>query len=189
MLVLELSSFQLQLFDASPQVGAVLNVTPNHLDRHPSMADIRLDGIKMQANNPALKLDFGAFAGQKLYLGREALDRPDVRQALPELGITEGELWRHSVAAALAIAAVFVVRAGSDPVPAPLADDVPAAAPVDQVPTTVDLRDDAPLSVVAGGSLDREPAPVPSHPAGPRLQRVRQRPRARRAGVHPGHRR
>jgi len=37
-LVLELSSFQLQLFDASPQVSAVLNVTPNHLDRHPSMA-------------------------------------------------------------------------------------------------------------------------------------------------------
>jgi UDP-N-acetylmuramoylalanine--D-glutamate ligase len=38
LLVLELSSFQLQLFDASPQVSAVLNVTPNHLDRHPSMA-------------------------------------------------------------------------------------------------------------------------------------------------------
>lgn len=37
-MVLELSSFQLQLFDASPQVGAVLNITPNHLDRHPSMA-------------------------------------------------------------------------------------------------------------------------------------------------------
>ncbi len=37
-LLLELSSFQLQLFDASPQVSAVLNVTPNHLDRHPSMA-------------------------------------------------------------------------------------------------------------------------------------------------------
>ena len=36
--VLELSSFQLQLFDASPQVSAVLNVTPNHLDRHPSMS-------------------------------------------------------------------------------------------------------------------------------------------------------
>jgi UDP-N-acetylmuramoylalanine--D-glutamate ligase len=36
--VLELSSFQLQLFDASPPVSAVLNVTPNHLDRHPSMA-------------------------------------------------------------------------------------------------------------------------------------------------------
>ncbi len=37
-IVLELSSFQLQLFDASPQVSAVLNITPNHLDRHPSMA-------------------------------------------------------------------------------------------------------------------------------------------------------
>jgi UDP-N-acetylmuramoylalanine--D-glutamate ligase len=37
-LLLELSSFQLQLFDKSPQVSAVLNVTPNHLDRHPSMA-------------------------------------------------------------------------------------------------------------------------------------------------------
>ncbi|MCS6845413.1 MAG: UDP-N-acetylmuramoyl-L-alanine--D-glutamate ligase [Caldilineales bacterium] len=44
-LVLELSSFQLELFDEaeggsaiSPRVAAVLNVTPNHLDRHPSMA-------------------------------------------------------------------------------------------------------------------------------------------------------
>jgi UDP-N-acetylmuramoylalanine--D-glutamate ligase len=37
-IVLELSSFQLQLFDASPKVSAVLNITPNHLDRHPSMA-------------------------------------------------------------------------------------------------------------------------------------------------------
>jgi UDP-N-acetylmuramoylalanine--D-glutamate ligase len=37
-MVLELSSFQLQLFDASPHVSAILNITPNHLDRHPSMA-------------------------------------------------------------------------------------------------------------------------------------------------------
>ncbi len=41
-MVLELSSFQLQLFAEpppdSPHLGAILNITPNHLDRHPSMA-------------------------------------------------------------------------------------------------------------------------------------------------------
>ena len=47
-LVLELSSFQLELFDPAvafgvldgvgPDVAAILNITPNHLDRHPSMA-------------------------------------------------------------------------------------------------------------------------------------------------------
>ena len=47
-MVLELSSFQLELFDPAiafgdltglgPDVAAILNVTPNHLDRHPSMA-------------------------------------------------------------------------------------------------------------------------------------------------------
>lgn len=36
--VMELSSFQLELFDRSPAVAAVLNITPNHLDRHPSMS-------------------------------------------------------------------------------------------------------------------------------------------------------
>ena len=36
--VLELSSFQLELMTRSPQVAAVLNITPNHLDRHGTMA-------------------------------------------------------------------------------------------------------------------------------------------------------
>jgi UDP-N-acetylmuramoylalanine--D-glutamate ligase len=35
--VMELSSFQLELMTRSPQVGVVLNVTPNHLDRHITM--------------------------------------------------------------------------------------------------------------------------------------------------------
>ncbi len=35
--VLELSSFQLQLVDRSPNVGAVLNIAPNHLDVHKDM--------------------------------------------------------------------------------------------------------------------------------------------------------
>jgi UDP-N-acetylmuramoylalanine--D-glutamate ligase len=35
--VLELSSFQLEQMTLSPQVAAILNITPNHLDRHNSM--------------------------------------------------------------------------------------------------------------------------------------------------------
>ncbi|MBC7869321.1 MAG: UDP-N-acetylmuramoyl-L-alanine--D-glutamate ligase [Chitinophagaceae bacterium] len=35
--VMELSSFQLELMFSSPATGAVLNVTPNHLDRHVTM--------------------------------------------------------------------------------------------------------------------------------------------------------
>jgi len=37
--VLELSSFQLELMNRSPQIAALLNLAPNHLDRHANMAD------------------------------------------------------------------------------------------------------------------------------------------------------
>ena len=37
--VMELSSFQLEAMDESPHIAAVLNLSPNHLDRHPSMDD------------------------------------------------------------------------------------------------------------------------------------------------------
>ncbi len=36
--IMELSSFQLEIMTRSPQVGAILNITPNHLDRHGTMA-------------------------------------------------------------------------------------------------------------------------------------------------------
>lgn len=35
--ILELSSFQLEIMTRSPQVAAILNITPNHLDRHSTM--------------------------------------------------------------------------------------------------------------------------------------------------------
>ena len=37
LVVMELSSFQLELMTASPHIAAVLNLTPNHLDRHRTM--------------------------------------------------------------------------------------------------------------------------------------------------------
>jgi UDP-N-acetylmuramoylalanine--D-glutamate ligase len=40
--VMELSSFQLELMTVSPEVAAVLNVTPNHLDRHKTMLAYKL---------------------------------------------------------------------------------------------------------------------------------------------------
>lgn len=39
--VMELSSFQLELMTVSPAVAGVLNITPNHLDRHKTMAAYR----------------------------------------------------------------------------------------------------------------------------------------------------
>ncbi|MBX6377173.1 MAG: UDP-N-acetylmuramoyl-L-alanine--D-glutamate ligase [Clostridia bacterium] len=39
--VLELSSFQLQLLQRSPRVGVLLNIRPNHLDIHASFAEYR----------------------------------------------------------------------------------------------------------------------------------------------------
>lgn len=38
LVILELSSFQLEQMTISPKVAAVLNITPNHLDRHGTMA-------------------------------------------------------------------------------------------------------------------------------------------------------
>lgn len=36
--VMELSSFQLEIMTRSPQIAAILNLTPNHLDRHKTMS-------------------------------------------------------------------------------------------------------------------------------------------------------
>ncbi|MFN2235536.1 MAG: UDP-N-acetylmuramoyl-L-alanine--D-glutamate ligase [Anaerolineales bacterium] len=38
LVVMELSSFQLEIMTCSPHVASILNITPNHLDRHGTMA-------------------------------------------------------------------------------------------------------------------------------------------------------
>ncbi len=52
--VMELSSFQLQIMAHSPQVAAILNITPNHLDRHKDMqeyADAKKQILRSQNQN------------------------------------------------------------------------------------------------------------------------------------------
>jgi UDP-N-acetylmuramoylalanine--D-glutamate ligase len=49
--VMELSSFQLEIMNSSPTISAVLNLTPNHLDRHKTMQayiDAKTNIIKFQ---------------------------------------------------------------------------------------------------------------------------------------------
>ncbi len=60
--VMELSSFQLEIMTCSPQVAAVLNITPNHLDRHGTM--------EAYAAAKARILEFQDFSGVAV-LGRE----------------------------------------------------------------------------------------------------------------------
>jgi UDP-N-acetylmuramoylalanine--D-glutamate ligase len=49
--VMELSSFQLEIMEWSPSIAAILNITPNHLDRHPSMeayTEAKLNIVRFQ---------------------------------------------------------------------------------------------------------------------------------------------
>ena len=51
--VMELSSFQLELMFASPRTSAVLNITPNHLDRHGTMENYMRAKANIVAHQPA----------------------------------------------------------------------------------------------------------------------------------------
>jgi len=74
--ILEISSFQLEQMTVSPNVAAVLNITPNHLDRHGTMesytaAKRRI--LEFQAKNDTAVLcreDPGAWALRKAVHGR-----------------------------------------------------------------------------------------------------------------------
>ncbi len=82
LVVMELSSFQLEQMTRSPHVAAVLNVTPNHLDRHGTMeAYTRAKARILDYQNP----------GDKAVLGREDFGAwglaDSVRGALSSFGV------------------------------------------------------------------------------------------------------
>ncbi|MDI3316906.1 MAG: UDP-N-acetylmuramoyl-L-alanine--D-glutamate ligase [Bacillota bacterium] len=92
--VLELSSFQLRLVDRSPQVAAILNIRPNHLDIHPSLEEyteskrriVRFqtagDVAVLNAEDPACRASEAP--GRRFWFALE-------RGSLPEEG--EGAAW------------------------------------------------------------------------------------------------
>lgn len=61
LVILELSSFQLELMTISPQISAVLNITPNHLDRHKTIeayTDAKSHILTYQSKNDTAVLGF-----------------------------------------------------------------------------------------------------------------------------------
>jgi len=87
-IVLELSSFQLELFDPAlawgrvdqegPNVGAILNITPNHLDRHPSMVAYAAAKLNLLRSMPA---------GARLIVNMDDPVTAALVSAPPELGV------------------------------------------------------------------------------------------------------
>ncbi len=54
LVVMELSSFQLEIMTVAPHIAAILNITPNHLDRHITMeayTNAKLNILKYQKEN------------------------------------------------------------------------------------------------------------------------------------------
>ncbi len=94
MVVQELSSFQLEIWQHSPAVAAVLNITPNHLDRHKTMAAYtaaKANILRFQGTDDVAALcadDPGALALTPLVQGRLRLF--SARQE-----VTDGAFVRH----------------------------------------------------------------------------------------------
>jgi UDP-N-acetylmuramoylalanine--D-glutamate ligase len=92
--VIELSSFQLEIMNSSPHIAAVLNLTPNHLDRHRTMEayqDAKLRIFTFQKTGDIAILnreDPGAWALKSAVKGRL------FTFGIEELGVEEGTFLR-----------------------------------------------------------------------------------------------
>lgn len=109
--VQELSSFQLEQWTASPPVATVLNVTPNHLDRHKSMAAYsaaKSNILRYQSSADVAVLaadDPGSQSLRQLVRGRLrefSLERPVVDGAY----LREGQIWLSGLKGAAPICGV-----------------------------------------------------------------------------------
>ena len=84
--VMELSSFQTELISHSPSIAAVLNITPNHLDRHPSMshyAAAKANVLRFQAPGDTCVLSADdEFTGPWLRNGRCRIDEGSGQDAV-----------------------------------------------------------------------------------------------------------
>lgn len=92
LVLLELSSFQLDLMKTTPHIGAILNITPNHLDRHGTMeaySQAKLNMFRYQSENDIAILnheDPGTWRERSIIKGKMAVfgyqrSRLDVVQA------------------------------------------------------------------------------------------------------------
>lgn len=97
--VLELSSFQLELMTVSPYVAGVLNVTPNHLDRHRTMpayleAKARILDFQRRADTAVLGRDdpraWGLRTRVRGRLVSFGLERPSQGEGTY---VREGQIW------------------------------------------------------------------------------------------------
>ncbi len=100
LVIQELSSFQLELMTSSPQVAAVLNITPNHLDRHAGMADYiraksRILAFQGQGDTAVLNRDDveswnlrSMLRGSLVSFGREKAAMTE-----PQVYLQDGAVW------------------------------------------------------------------------------------------------
>lgn len=101
LIVQELSSFQLEIWQHSPPIAAVLNITPNHLDRHQSMAaysDAKSNILRYQNSNDVALLsadDPGSLALAPLVQGRLRFFSM-VQEVRDGAFVRNGKIWLRS---------------------------------------------------------------------------------------------
>lgn len=90
--IMELSSFQLELMRRSPQISAVLNITPNHLDRHGSLevyADAKAHILRFQKQGDVAILNRDDIGSWRLL--------PEVRSDLISFGLKRPAATDHGI--------------------------------------------------------------------------------------------